>query len=75
MARSTPTPRNGSRLSMTEIELGVISHQCLNCRIPTVTELQSEMTAWQAEQNVTASNVRWQFTTSRRKLHRLYPQL
>jgi hypothetical protein len=71
------TPRNGSWLNVAEIELGVLSRQCLNRRIPSVAELQAEITAWQAERNATASKVRWQFTLddARRKLHRLYPQL
>ena len=71
------TPRNGSWLNVAESELGVLSRQCLNRRIPTASELQSEIAAWQAERNATASKVRWQFTTqdARRKLHRLYPQL
>jgi hypothetical protein len=71
------TPRSGSWLNVAEIELGVLSRQCLNRRIPTAAELSTEIAAWQAERNATRSKVRWQFTTedARRKLHRLYPQL
>jgi len=71
------TPRNGSWLNVAEIELGVLSRQCLNRRIPTASVLRDEIVAWQAERNLTASKVRWQFTRddARRKLHRLYPQL
>jgi hypothetical protein len=71
------TPRSGSWLNVAEIELGVLSRQCLNRRIPTAAELRTEIAAWQADRNATRSKVRWQFTTddARRKLHRLYPQL
>lgn len=71
------TPRSGSWLNVAEIELGVLSRQCLNRRIPTTAELQSEIAAWQTERNAGASKVRWQFSIddARRKLHRLYPQL
>lgn len=70
------TPRNGSWLNVAEIELGVLSRQCLNRRIPTARELRDEIVAWQAVRNITASKVRWRFTRddARRKLHRLYPQ-
>lgn len=33
------TPRNGSWLNVAEIELGILSRQSLNRRIPTVAEL------------------------------------
>lgn len=71
------TPRSGSWLNVAEIELGVLSRQCLNRRIPTPADLQREIAAWQKERNAQASKVRWQFTLAdaRRKLHRLYPQL
>jgi hypothetical protein len=71
------TPRNGSWLNVAEIELGVLSRQCLNRRIPSARVLRDEIVTWQAERNLTASKVRWQFTRddARRKLHRLYPQL
>ncbi len=71
------TPRNGSWLNVAEIELSVLSRQCLNRRIGSAEELRAETAAWQAERNQSASKVRWQFTTAdaRRKLRRLYPQL
>lgn len=71
------TPRSGSWLNVAEIELGVLSRQCLNRRIPTTARLQREINAWQRQRNAQATKVRWQFnlTDARRKLHRLYPQL
>ena len=70
------TPRNGSWLNVAEIELSVLSRQCLNRRIGSVDELKQSVERWQTQRNQIASKVRWQFTTNqaRTKLHRLYPQ-
>jgi hypothetical protein len=69
------TPRNGSWLNVAEIELSVLSKQCLEKRIPTVEELNLEIEAWQKERNQTASKVIWRFTPeqARFKLKHLYP--
>jgi transposase len=71
------TPKHGSWLNMAEIELNVLNRQCLNRRIDTVSEMQSEVDAWQQERNNATSRVDWQFTTAkaRVKLKRLYPTL
>lgn len=71
------TPRNGSWLNVAEIELSVLSRQCLNRRIGNAEELARELAAWQAERNADHSRVYWRFTVAdaRTKLHRLYPQL
>jgi DDE superfamily endonuclease len=69
------TPRNGSWLNVAEIELAILSRQCLGRRIPDVATLEKELAAWNAQRNLTASKVNWQFTTAdaRVKLRRLYP--
>lgn len=69
------TPRNGSWLNIAEIELSVLSQQCLARRIPTSEKLASELNAWQKKRNQTASKVIWRFTTqdARIKLKHLYP--
>ena len=71
------TPRHGSWLNMAEIELSVLSRQCLNRRIPDAATLVRELEAWQADRNNQACKVKWRFTTkdARIKLHRLYPTL
>ena len=71
------TPRNGSWLNVAEIELGVLSKQCLDRRIGSATELANELVAWTDKRNRDASKVRWKFTTrdARRVLYRLYPQV
>ena len=69
------TPRNGSWLNIAEIELSVLSQQCLARRIATVDKLYHEITAWQEERNQSAAKVVWQFSTkdARVKLKHLYP--
>lgn len=69
------TPRHGSWLNVAEIELSVLSRQCLNRRIPSAAELTHQLHCWQTERNARKSTVKWRFTTSdaRCKLHHLYP--
>ena len=45
------TPKHGSWLDMAEIEIGVLSRQCLNRRIPDQTTLRREVAAWQDRRN------------------------
>ena len=69
------TPEHGSWLNMAELELSILSRQCLNRRIPDGPTLIQEVTAWEQRRNATPVQVRWQFTTAdaRLKLRRLYP--
>lgn len=69
------TPRNGSWLNVAEIELSVLSEQCLKRRIPSVEEMTRELAAWQRERNESQAKVIWKFTTedARVKLKHLYP--
>jgi hypothetical protein len=71
------TPKHGSWLDMAEIELSVLSRQCLDRRIGTREELEAAVAAWEAERNERGVEVKWRFTTAdaRIKLHRLYPSL
>jgi hypothetical protein len=71
------TPKHGSWLDMAEIELSVLSRQCLDRRIGTRAELEAAVVAWEAERNDRGVEVQWRFTTAdaRIKLHRLYPSL
>jgi hypothetical protein len=71
------TPKHGSWLDMAESELGVLSCQCLDRRIPDQAVLKEEVEAWQAARNRTHAKADWQFTTAdaRVKLKRLYPAL
>jgi hypothetical protein len=69
------TPKHGSWLNMAEIELSVLSGQCLDRRIETREELQREVAAWERERNKRGMPIQWRFTTAdaRIKLRRLYP--
>jgi NAD(P)-dependent dehydrogenase (short-subunit alcohol dehydrogenase family) len=69
------TPKHGSWLNMAEIELSVLSRQCLNRRIATLEKVQQEVVAWQQQRNQASVTIDWRFTTddARIKLKRLYP--
>jgi hypothetical protein len=71
------TPKHGSWLNVAEIELSVLSRQCLDRRIASVDELLQQLEPWEDERNVRAVGVKWQFTTAdaRIKLRRLYPAI
>lgn len=71
------TPRSGSWLNVAEIELGVLSRQCLDRRIGSAAELSRETAAWQRMRNAEGSTVQWRFTTAdaRIRLRHLYPQV
>lgn len=71
------TPKHGSWLNMAEIELRVLSQQCMNRRIGDADFLRRQVTFWQDERNRSTVGVDWQFTTpgARIKLRRLYPLL
>jgi len=71
------TPKHGSWLNMAEIELNVLTGQCLNRRIDDTTVVRKEVLAWQNFRNNKDAKVNWQFTTedARIKLSRLYPTL
>jgi hypothetical protein len=62
---------------MAEIELSVLSRQCLNQRIPDQSTLKHKVAAWETQRNDASSTVNWRFTTddARIKLKRLYPTI
>lgn len=70
------TPKHGSWLNIAEIELSVMTKQCLNRRISSIDSLRLELAEWEASRNRNQKGVDWQFTTddARIKLKRLYPQ-
>lgn len=69
-----------SRLSMplihAEIELSVLSRQCLSRRLGEQAVLRREVEAWVERLGASAASVDWRFTTedARIKLKRLYPK-
>ncbi len=71
------TPKHGSWLDLAESELGVLSTQCLDRRIPDKQALIDEIAAWQQERNTNHTKSDWHFTTkdARIKLKHLYPSI
>jgi hypothetical protein len=71
------TPKHGSWLNMAEIELNVLTAQCLDRRIDDIDVVRREARAWQEHRNNKNAKVNWQFTTedARIRLSRLYPTL
>lgn len=69
------TPKHGSWLNMAEIELSVLSRQCLSQRLSSLEEATRQVEAWQTHRNWDQATVNWRFTTedARIKLKRLYP--
>ena len=69
------TPKHGSWLNMAEIELSVLSEQCLDRRLPDQATLAREVEGWEQERNGRGATIDWRFTTedARIKLKRLYP--
>ena len=71
------TPKHGSWLNIAEIELNVLTRQCLCRRIGDGAVLMAEVGAWDVRRNENQTGVDWQFTTAdaRVNLKRLYPRI
>ena len=69
------TPKHGSWLNLAESELGVLTSQCLDRRMPDKRFLKSEVAACEANRNKKHTKANWRFTTesARVKLKNLYP--
>lgn len=62
---------------MAEIEIGILSRQCLDRRIPSREILQAEVDAWQQARNAEQRTIEWNFTRQEadRKLGHSYVPL
>jgi len=71
------TPKHGSWLNVAEIELSVLSRQCLDQRFEDRALLERAVDAWLIERNERGVGVNWRFTTkdARIKLKHLYPSI
>jgi transposase len=69
------TPKHASWLNMVEIEISVLSSQCLDRRIPDVATLKREIAAWERSRNSSGACVQWMFSVgkARAKLGEAYP--
>lgn len=71
------TPKKASWLNMVEIEISVLSKQCLDRRIATIKELSKEVGVWIKKRNRKRVKIEWRFTTNkaRNKLKRHYDNI
>lgn len=69
------TPGHASWLNMAEIELSILSKQCLSRRIPTEWTLITEIVAWEEPRNQRNAKIRWNFTVAdaRQAFKEYYP--
>ena len=68
------TPKKASWLNMAEIELSVLSKQCLDRRIAKMQTLATEVGSWARRRNQLKATICWNFTKNdaRNKLNRFY---
>ncbi len=69
------TPTHGSWLNMAEIELSILSRQCLARRLPDEWTLALEIIAWENARNTAKAKIHWSFTVedARHVFPALYP--
>lgn len=69
------TPKHGSWLTMAEIEISILSRQCLKQRVGSLARLAAVSRTWPAARNIQQAKINWCFdvTQARTKLARLYP--
>lgn len=62
--------------NMAEIEIGIMSRQCLRERIPSKQLMSNAVAAWTACRNAASLTINWHFSTqdARIKLKHLYPK-
>ena len=56
------TPKHGSWLNMAEMELSVLTRQCVGRRFQNAERMEEAMSAWQSERNEARLGARWRFT-------------
>lgn len=62
------TPKHASWLNMVEVEIGILSRQCLKGRIPSEEKMKLEVTAWTKDRNKRSSLIKWGFSTDKAKI-------
>jgi hypothetical protein len=69
------TPEHASWLNMAEIELSILSKQCLSRRLPSEWALTTEIVAWEQARNEKQAKIRWNFTVqdARKVFNEHYP--
>jgi hypothetical protein len=67
------TPTHASWLNMAEIEISVLTKQCLGRRIATLEEVQRHAAKWSRDRNRRKATICWTF--NRRDARRVFPEL
>jgi hypothetical protein len=69
------TPEHSSWLNMAEVEISVLTEQCLDRGLASQAIVASEVGAWESERNAVRATIDWRFTipNARDKLRKLYP--
>lgn len=62
--RLVHTPRNGSWLNIAEMELSVLTRQCIGRRFENVKAMKQAMAEWETKRNASKAGANWQFTTA-----------
>jgi hypothetical protein len=66
------TPKHGNWLNIAEIDLSVLSRQCLDRRVSDGATLGAEVTAWQDDRNADQRPIDWRFTIDDARIKRRY---
>jgi hypothetical protein len=71
------TPKHASWLNMAEIEIRILSQQCLDRRIESMEQMEAEVGAWERTRNAKQARIHWTFTvaTARHKMKKVYPSI
>jgi len=61
------TPKHASWLNMAEIEINVLSRQCLNQKNPNMQFIRKQIAKWSQNRNRMKKGINWQFTKEKAK--------
>lgn len=67
------TPTHASWLNMAEIEISILTRQCLKRRLATIEDVQSQLAAWTRDRNRRHATIQWTFHHDHAR--RVFPEL
>jgi len=62
------TPTHASWLNQAEIEIGILDRQAIKGRIPSDSQLKSQINAWENDRNQQRKTIKWRFTKENAKI-------
>ena len=65
------TPKHGSWLNMAEIELSILSRQCMDGYFESIEELTTAIVPWEVSRNEKKTGINWRFTTDDARINRV----